>query len=228
MNFEPRPKSNPQAARNPVSRDGTEPAKDNTMSPFRFASFHSLLFLLFLLSRSIAGGQDAAAATSISLKGLDGKAVAVMDAGKKRAVVLFFLSPYCPTSNNFGTEMKALEGEFADDFAFRYIHSDSSVKASDMLQHASMMGFESPVLDDTAQVLAKKFDAKITPEVVVVDPAGTVLYQGRINNLYLGPTKRQREVTVNDLRDALTAIRAGTPVAVPRTEAVGCTITRLE
>ncbi len=186
----------------------------------------SLLPLFLLFTAAVTIGQDAAA--PISLNGLDGKPVVVLDAGEKKAVVLFFVSPYCPTSNNFGPEMKAIEGDFADDFAFRYIHSDSSVKAADILQHASMMGFENPVLDDTSQVLAKKLGAKITPEVIVIDPAGTVLYQGRINDLYLGPTKRQREVKVNDLRDILSAIKAGTPVTTPRTEAVGCKITGVE
>jgi thiol-disulfide isomerase/thioredoxin len=164
----------------------------------------------------------------LSLKGLDGKPVEVLATAGKKAVVLFFVSPYCPTSNNFGPEMKGIEDDFASDFTFRYLHSDSSVKAADILQHASMMGFESPVLDDTAQVVAKKLGAKITPEVIVLDPAGTLLYQGRINDLYLGPTKRQREVKVHDLRDALAAIKAGVPVPTPRTEAVGCKITGVE
>lgn len=185
-----------------------------------------LAALAFSLSISSAFAQDAAA--PLSLNGLDGNSVEVLATAGKKAVVLFFVSPYCPTSNNFGPEMKAIEGDFADEFAFRYLHSDSSVKAADILQHASMMGFESPVLDDTAQVVAKKLGAKITPEVIVLDTAGTVLYKGRINDLYLGPTKRQREVKTNDLRDALAAIKAGTPVATPRTEAVGCKITGVE
>jgi thiol-disulfide isomerase/thioredoxin len=175
---------------------------------------------------AITLAQDARA--PLSLKGLDGKPVEVLATEGKKAVVLFFVSPYCPTSNNFGPEMKGIEDDFAADFAFRYLHSDSSVKAADILQHASMMGFESPVLDDTAQVLAKKLGAKITPEVIVLDPAGTLLYQGRLNDLYLGPTKRQREVKVHDLRDALAAIKAGVPVPTPRTEAVGCKITGVE
>jgi len=189
----------------------------------RSITLAALAFSLFIPS---AFAQDAAA--PLSLNGLDGNPVEVLDAEGKKAVVLFFVSPYCPTSNHFGPEMKAIEGDFLDAFAFRYIHSDSSVKAADILQHASMMGFESPVLDDTARVVAKKLGAKITPEVIVLDPAGTVLYQGRINDLYLGPTKRQREVKTNDLRDALAAIKAGTPVATPRTEAVGCKITGVE
>lgn len=186
----------------------------------RLFSFFSFLILF---SGAIAGGEDATAPAS--LKGLDGKPVVVVDAGSKKAVVLFFVSPYCPTSNKFGPEMAAIEADFVGDFNFRYIHSESSVTAADILQHASMMGFESPVLDDTAQVLAKKLGAKITPEVFVLDGAGKVLYRGRINDLYLGPMKRQREIKTHDLRDALEAIKAGTPVATPRHEAVGCRIT---
>jgi thiol-disulfide isomerase/thioredoxin len=186
----------------------------------------TLAALAFSLFISSAFAQDAAA--PLSLKGLDGKPVEVLATAGKKAVVLFFVSPYCPTSNNFGPEMKGIEDDFADAFAFRYLHSDSSVKAADILQHASMMGFESPVLDDTARVVAKKLGAKITPEVIVLDAAGTVLYQGRINDLYLGPTKRQREVKMHDLRDALAAIKAGVPVPTPRTEAVGCKITGVE
>ncbi|HQZ28221.1 MAG: redoxin domain-containing protein [Verrucomicrobiales bacterium] len=187
----------------------------------------SFVVLLLALVSSAALAQDAVA-PPLALKGLDGKPVEVFEMGEKKAVVLFFVSPYCPTSNNFAPEMTSIEGDFTDAFAFRYIHSDPSVKSADILQHASMMGFVSPVLDDTAQVVAKQLGAKITPEVVVIDPAGIVLYQGRINDLYLGPTKRQREVKTNDLRDALTAIQAGKPVATARTEAVGCKITGVE
>ena len=66
--------------------------------------------------------------------------------------------------------------------------------------------------------------AKITPEVVVLSPDGKTVYQGRINDLYLGPTKKQRKATTKDLRDALDAIHKGEPVASAKTEAVGCKI----
>ena len=150
----------------------------------------SFVVLLLALVSSAALAQDAVA-PPLALKGLDGKPVEVFEMGEKKAVVLFFVSPYCPTSNNFAPEMTSIEGDFTDAFAFRYIHSDPSVKSADILQHASMMGFVSPVLDDTAQVVAKQLGAKITPEVVVIDPAGIVLYQGRsrqVNPLpQLGP-----------------------------------------
>lgn len=159
-----------------------------------------------------------------TLPDLEGKPVAVLDAAGKKAVVIFFVSPYCPTSNTFGPEMNAIVKDFGKDFAFRFVRSDTTVTEADRKQHATMMEFTEPVLTDTAQKLAKQLGAKTTPEVAVVSPDSKTVYQGRINDLYLGPTKRQREIKTHDLRDALTAVRDGKPVANPKTEAMGCGI----
>lgn len=180
-----------------------------------------LLLPALLLSAISATGSP------LTLPDLGGKPVAPLDAGEKKAAVIFFVSPYCPTSNTFGPEMNAIVKEFGPDFVFRFVHSDTTVTEADRKQHATMMEFTAPVLTDAKQVLAKQLGAKTTPEVVVVAPDGKPLYQGRINDLYLGPTKRQREIKNHDLRDALAAIRAGKPVAVPRTEAMGCGIVLL-
>jgi hypothetical protein len=58
----------------------------------------------------------------------------------------------------------------------------------------------------------------------VLSPKSDTLYKGRINDLYLGPTKRQRAATTKDLRDALDAILSGKPVPAPQPEAQGCKI----
>ena len=94
------------------------------------------------------------------------------------------------------------------------------------------------VKPDVAAKVAARLKAKgvvnfgergdITPEVVVLGPDGKTLYQGRINNLYLGPTKKQRKATTKDLRDALDAIVEGKPVTTAKTEPVGCKISGLK
>jgi len=179
-------------------------------------------FLAFLAIASLVS--PVLAGEALTLPDLEGKPVAVLDAAGKKAAVIFFVSPYCPTSNTFGPEMNAIVKDFGGDFVFRFVHSDTTVTEADRKQHATMMEFTEPVLTDTAQKLAKQLGAKTTPEVVVVTPDGKTVYQGRINDLYLGPTKRQREIKTHDLRDALTAVRDGKPIANPRTEAMGCGI----
>jgi len=182
------------------------------------------LTLLFSLTAlfAILGTPQLSAEEPIRLPDLEEQEVDVLDPGEKKAVVLFFVSPYCPTSNTFGPAMKKIAESFGKDFAFFSIHSDTSVSDQDRATHAEMMEITHPVLEDSDQALAKKLGATITPEVFVIDAEGAVLYQGRINDLYLGPTQKQQEATRHDLKEALEAIRAGEEVAVAKTEAIGC------
>jgi hypothetical protein len=184
--------------------------------------------LSLLLSLSFLTFAAAAADPAITLPGADGKEHTPLAVGDKKAVVLFFVSAYCPTSNTFVKEMNQIAADYGDKIAFDFVHSDSDLKVTDILQHTEMNEIKATVLIDKDQRLATLTHARTTPEVAVLGPDGATLYQGRINDLYLGPTKRQRQATTKDLRDALDAIVAGKPVPQAKTEAVGCKISGLK
>lgn len=182
--------------------------------------------LLTLLALAILGSTLIAADAPLMLPGADGHehTPLVVPTGKK-ATVLVFVSPYCPTANTFMSEINRIATDYAEPFTFHLVHADADAKLTDILQHNEMHSVKIPVLLDKEQRLAKLTGAKITPEAVVLAADATTLYQGRINDLYLGPTKKQRQPTTKDLRDALDAIQHGKPVATPKTEAMGCKIT---
>ena len=190
-------------------------------------SLSPLLACLALLSSPAPclHAQAPAATAPITLRGTDGQAHTPLVAGEKKAVVLCFVSPYCPTSNTFVPELNRIVADYGGKFAFYFIHGDAGVKLPDVLQQTAMNEIKATVLIDEKQELVKLTGATITPEVAVLGPDGKTLYQGRINDLYLGPTKRQRQATTRDLRDALDAIQNDKPVAVAKTEAMGCKIT---
>ncbi len=196
-------------------------------TPLCMNSLRICLLLLAIVLAMFLSNEGNSAEPVLALPNLAGSEVVPLDVEGKLGAVIFFVSPYCPTSNNFCEEMNAIAKDFGDHFVFRFVHSDNTVTEADVKQHAAMMEFTSPVLSDKDQLLAKRLGARTTPEVVVVGPDGATLYQGRINDLYLGPTKRQREVKTHDLRDALAAIREGRAIAIPRTEAMGCGIVYL-
>jgi hypothetical protein len=78
---------------------------------------------------------------------------------------------------------------------------------------------------DSELKCAKRVGATITPEAVVLSPAGDVLYRGRIDDRYPKPGGKRRESPTSfDLRDALAATVAGKPVPKPWPPAVGCPI----
>lgn len=181
--------------------------------------------LLPLFSLLLMSGLVWAEDKPLELADVEGKPHQPLKVGEgKKAVVLLFVSPYCPTANKLLPEFNRIAAEQVQSFSFYLVHSDPDTKVTDAYQQAVLNEVKSTVLLDKDQTLAKKLQAKITPECVVLNPAGETVYQGRINDLYLGPTKRQRQATTKDLSDALEAIAAGKPVATAHTEAIGCKI----
>lgn len=181
--------------------------------------FSLSVFLLALSAVSLLGAEP-----PLELQGTDGKMHAALAAGDKKAVVLFFVSPFCSTTRPFMPEINAIAAEYADRAVVHLVHSDSEITPEVALQHADMYKVTASVLVDKEQKLATRVHAKVTPEAVVLSPSGEVLYKGRINDLYLGPTKRQRAASTKDLCDALDAVLDGKPVAAPQPEAQGCKI----
>ncbi|TLD71072.1 redoxin domain-containing protein [Phragmitibacter flavus] len=175
-----------------------------------------LAMLLFI--SSIALGE----VPELELPDLAAELHAPLQAGEKAAAVVVFVSPYCPTSNKLVPEVNEIIAAYGDRIKFSLVHADVGVKSEDVQQHLEMFEVKVPVLLDREQKLAKALGVAITPEVVVISKERMVVYQGRINDLYLAATKRQRQATVHDLRVALDEVLAGKPVTVPRTEAVGC------
>jgi len=181
-----------------------------------FSKFMKHLLCALLILTSIA--------SALELPATDGKSYDPTAAGDKKAVVLFFVSPFCSTTKSFMKEINQIAADYVDKAVVYLVHSDPEITKEVAMEHAILSEVKATVLLDKEQVLAKQAQAKITPEAVVLSPKAETLYQGRINDLYLGPTKRQRSATTKDLRDALDAILAGKPVTSPQHPAQGCKI----
>ncbi|MFC5457148.1 redoxin domain-containing protein [Prosthecobacter fluviatilis] len=172
--------------------------------------------LLFLLLCSPA--------SALELPATDGKNYDPAATGSKKACVLFFVSPFCSTTKSFIKEINQITADYGDRVNVYLVHSDPEITREVAMEHAILSEVKATVLLDKEQVLAKQVQAKITPEAVVTGTDGKTLYQGRINDLYLGPTKRQRAATTKDLRDALDAILSQKTVPSPQEPAQGCKI----
>lgn len=79
------------------------------------------------------------------------------------------------------------------------------------------------VLLDTEGKVGRLYDAKTTPQMVVIDPAGKVIYDGAIDDK---PTTEVSDIkgAKNYVSDALTEAMAGRPVATPSTRPYGCNV----
>jgi len=140
--------------------------------------------------------------------------------------VYFFLAEDCPICRYYAGEMQQLYADYHEEgIAFRGVFpvATSSKRSIDEYQEAFAIPF--PLIKDIDQYLTQKYDARVTPEVMLVQ-GDSLLYRGRIDNRFDRPGRQRRHVTTHELRDALDAALAGEAVTVRETQAVGCFITR--
>ena len=150
------------------------------------------------------------------------------------ASVLFFVSTDCPVSNSYAPEIQRICNEYEPrgvgcSLMYEDVDLDGTPPGSRLtervrthLDEYQYRGVHAAI--DSERTIAHRVKATVTPQAVVVDREGNIRYSGRINNFYAALGKSRRQVTVNDLRDALDAVLAGRPVSTPKTEALGCYI----
>lgn len=136
------------------------------------------------------------------------------------------MSTDCPVSNAYAPEIQRVCAAYrAKGVSCALIYEDARVSAPDVRRHLDEHHYRSiPAAIDADASLAVRVNASVTPQTVVIDRAGAIRYRGRIDNFYVAFGHSRQVVTVHDLRDALDALLAGSPVAAPVTEPIGCFI----
>ena len=76
---------------------------------------------------------------------------------------------------------------------------------------------------DPSGVIGRLYEAKTTPDMVVIDPAGKIIYEGAIDD---HPTTDPADIpqSKNYVSEALSEAMAGQPVAVAYTRSYGCSV----
>ena len=162
-------------------------------------------------------------APAFTLPDAHGKEISLADYRGEKGTVIIWVSTRCPVSNAYNERMAKLAGSFQEKgFKFVGINSNKSETPEDIAKHAKENGFEFPILKDEGNKIADIYGASVTPEVYVVDPAGTLLYHGRIDD-----SMKASGVTKSDLREVLATVSKGMKLEKAESKAFGCTIKRI-
>jgi hypothetical protein len=175
-----------------------------------------------------AGGILPLALLILALSIVSGFKNKLSDSRPKAAFTVYiFLMEDCPISQSYTLTLKELYRTYArEGFDFTGVFPNASSNQESMLSFQRNYALPFPVKLDIGNKISRALGARLTPEVFVVDKASNkVLYQGRIDNAFFKLGQKRGVITTHELRDALAAIKSGKPVAVVKTEAVGCFIT---
>jgi hypothetical protein len=166
---------------------------------------------------------------SPGLVDLDGRPVDLPRASSGRICVAVFVRSDCPVSNRLAPAVRQLCVAYAkQDVNFFLVYEDPRETVDAIRAHLREYEYFCPALRDTQHALAKTTEATVTPEAVVFNKKGMIVYRGRINDQFEDFDKMRASPTKNDLNDAIAATLAGQPVAAPVTKAVGCYISDLK
>jgi hypothetical protein len=156
---------------------------------------------------------------------LAGKPVDPFGHGQSNIVVLIFMSVDCPISNRYAPVVQRLCKRFASrPVCFWLVQPEENVPVERTRRHLREFGYTCGLLRDPQHVLVKKSKATITPESAVFNPAGDLLYHGRLDNRYADFGKMRPQATEHDLQDAIEAALKGKAPARSSAPAIGCTI----
>lgn len=154
--------------------------------------------------------------------GLNTHSLAQQDTSKP--TLYLFLSDECVITQYYITTLNEIEKKYGQDVDMVAIFPNFSSKPKKIEAFYDKYKLSIPYKTDYYKKLSKSLGATITPEAILLDTSGTIVYQGRIDNSYVRIGKRRRVVTSSELSDAISALVKSKEIEVPRTEAIGCFI----
>lgn len=174
-------------------------------------------------------------APDFRLRGIDGQVHTLADYAKADVLAVVFLSNHCPDSNataprliawartltNRRLAIVAINPNHPEALSVDELgYSPYNDSFDEMKRYSADLGFVFPYLyDGETQMTARAYGCLCTPHLFVFDRERRLRYKGHYDNSrFADPTT----VTSIEGRDAMEALLAGRPVAVPQTAPHGC------
>jgi thiol-disulfide isomerase/thioredoxin len=144
----------------------------------------------------------------------------------KEITVYVAVSEECPICKNISQDLQLISERYSENinFILLFPFKISNYKTMHEFKVKYNLLKWKGVLDED-QSRSKSLGISVTPEAVVIDKSGEVLYKGRINDLYSKPGKKNHNAKLNDLSEAIEATLNGKNINKPWPKAVGCYIT---
>lgn len=174
---------------------------------------------------------DAPMAADFTLTDVDGKAHRLADY-RGKPVVLEWTNHQCPfvVKHYSSDNMQSLQREAtAKGVVWLTINSSASGKQGHVSPADAKRLMKEKGAAPTAYLfdgngeVGKRYGAKTTPHMFVIDAAGHLVYDGAIDDKR-SPNPADIATSKNLVRAALDDVLAGRPVATPRSEPYGCSV----
>lgn len=156
-----------------------------------------------------------------------GSEVSLTDYGDASAVLVAFICNHCPYVVHIREEFVRFANEYREKglAVIAISANDAETYPADgpeaMAEEADRYHFPFPYLFDQTQEVAKSYRAACTPDFFLFDDQQVLVYRGQFDG---ARPRNEVPVTGEDLRQAVDAVLAGTPISGEQRPSMGCNI----
>lgn len=194
-------------------------------------SFATVCLMMSLAAGARAAAEPGRPAPDFTLTGVDGTTLSLSQFRGKYVVLEWFNSecPFVQKHYDSGNMQALQAASTRNDVVWLTINSTNPDHSNfrDRKRSGEIManwkGNPTGLLLDPDGAVGQAYDARTTPHMYIVDPQGTLVYRGGIDDK---PSFSQRDIPVakNYVARALDELMAGQPVSESDTRPYGCSV----
>lgn len=156
-----------------------------------------------------------------------GRRYTLADFADRKALLVMFICRHCPYVVHVQAELARIGRDYQGCSVGLVAISANNVAThpgdapEQLRRQAEELGFVFPYLYDEAQTVARAYTAACTPDFFLFDRERKLVYRGQLDGSRPG---NGQPVTGVDMRLAIDAVLAGTPVRPDQRPSIGCNI----
>ena len=158
---------------------------------------------------------------------VSGKTITLATFSGKKALLVMFICRHCPYVQHVKEELARLGRDYTtQDIGIVAISANDAANYPEdaptpLAAMARELGFTFPLCYDESQQTARAYTAACTPDFFLFDERRSLVYRGQLDESRPG---NHQPVTGKELRAAMEAVLAGTPVNPRQRPSIGCNI----
>ena len=166
-------------------------------------------------------------APGFSLEDYNGRVYTLKDFRESTALLVVFMCNHCPYVKHIQQYFTKLAAEYQQKgVAVVGINANDPVtypedNRENMKLEAERLGYTFPYLVDASQQVAQSYHAACTPDFFLFDADRKLVYRGQMDDSRPG---NDVPLTGTDLKQAMDAVLAGSPVQSEQKPSIGCNI----
>lgn len=139
--------------------------------------------------------------------------------------VTVFYSTTCPICQKTTLTLKELKSKYEPQgISFQLIFPSRYDTKQKIKKFEKLYQIPFPFSMDHQKQITGQLNATVTPQAILTDSIGNILYSGKIDNWFENIGQRRTIITEHYLDDAISSYLKGEEIKIKKTEPVGCII----